>query len=134
MNTGRAYLENKVFQMLQSNNNNTPHFNYKVNFERGTTTLEIYTYNSKQKALHLLHTTTGENPSICLTNTLNYLLKHGDIKKSKNPYTITWKRKGSNESHESYYYEESEDKAVEKFLYGKDPIDYDIEVKQNPIS
>ena len=134
MKINRAYLENKIFQLLQNTSKNTPHFNYKVNFEEGSITLEVYTYNPLQKGFHFLHKITSDTPIDCLRHMVLYLENHGDIKKERTPYTITWVRKGSNIENKSYYYEVSEQDAIEKFLYGKNPNLYEIEIRQNPLS
>jgi hypothetical protein len=134
MKIQRAFLENKIIKMIQTSNDNTPHFEYKVNFEEGTITLDVFTFNPNQNALHFLHEVTEQTPILCLTQMVIYLEKHGNLKKEKIPFTIKWQRKGTGEYFNSYYFEESEDVAIEKFLHGKNPNDYTIEVKQNPIS
>lgn len=73
MKLDRAYLEHRIFKLLHSDNNTTPHFEYKVNFEQGTITLDLYTYNPFQKALHFLYSVTEQTPSLCLTKMVIYL-------------------------------------------------------------
>lgn len=134
METQRAFLENRIFNMILLSNNNTPHFNYKVNFDKGTITLELYTYNPLHNDNHFLHEVTADTPILCLDKMCEYMENHAVIKKFMKPYTITWNKKGDDISHDSYYYEECENNAVEKFFTGKEISDYEFEVKLNPLS
>jgi len=134
MDLRRATLEHLIFNMIRKSNENTPHFNYKVNFEKGSITLDLYTYNPLQDNIHLLHSVTEDTPFFCLTKMVIYLKKHVELKKEMKPYTITWNIKGEKVTHNSYYYEEFENQAVEKFFIGKNVKKYDFIVKLNPVS
>ena len=134
METERATLEHRIFNMIRKSNENTPHFNYKVNFEKGSITLDLYTFNPLQNNIHFLHTVTENTPVLCLTKMVIYLENYVEVKKEMKPYTITWNIKGETIVHDSYYYEESENHAVEKFFIGKDVKKYDFTVKLNPLS
>lgn len=135
MNIKRTYLENKIIDTIFRDNRNTPHFNYKVNFEEGTITLELFTYNPLQRAQHFLHSITEQTPVLCLTQMILFLEQHSFMKENDSSYTVTWNRKENTSiTNDSYYYVNSEEEALEKFFFGKDMDEYDVSVKQNPIS
>ena len=133
MNINRTYLENKIFEMIYRVNKSTPHFNYKVNFEEGTITLELFTYNPLQKAQHFLHSVTSDTPVSCLTDMVIYLENHESIKKDKKSFTVEWSRGGSSVQ-KSYYYEETAEDALNKFFIGKEATNYETKVYQNPMA
>ena len=135
MKNNRAFFEHLIFERINQDSKNTPHFNYKVNFEEGGITLELYTYNPIHTDTHYLHTTKGLNPVDCLNQMVNYLDEYSLYKKEKNSYTLTWRKKDDDKNVEnvSYYYLPSEEVVRKKFLTSKDVSEYIIiSVKLNP--
>jgi hypothetical protein len=138
MNREIARLEHQIFNLVRSSNNCTPHFDYKNNFYDGTVTLELYTYNPTHGGVILLCEITEEKPVLALNEALEYLKNHIEIKKEKKPYTLFWVHKEDRDNLEdsniSYFYEESEQKVLEKFFKNKEKSDYIYRIKLNPQS
>lgn len=135
MKNERSFLEHLIIERLYLDSKNTPHFNYKVNFEEGGITLELFTYNPLHQDTLYLHTTKGLTPVECLNKMIEYLDEYSVYKKEKNSYTLTWRRKDDDKSvrNISYYYLSSEDDVRKKFLATKNISDYVIiSVKLNP--
>lgn len=135
MKNDRAFFEHLIFERINKDSKNTPHFNYKVNFEEGGITLELFTYNPIHQDTHYLNTTKGLTPVECLNDMVKYLDEYSLYKKEKNSYTVIWRKTDDDEGVEnvSYYYLPSEEDVREKFLFSKNSSEYIIiDVKLNP--
>lgn len=131
MKNQRFAIESQIISHIYEDNKNTVHFDYHVDIDNGSITLDLYTFNKKTLSVMLLHQTRGINSITALAEMYNYI--HDKKKKDKAPYTITWNRVGD-EKHQSYFWERSEADAREKFFYNKDEADYEIEIELRPSS
>ena len=66
---------------------------------------------------------------------LAYLEQHRE-NNNKNSYTVVWRNKQDDNHtlHTSYFYEFSEADVRQKFFYNKSEEDFEINIKQNPIT
>ncbi len=128
-------LQHRISNILWKDNGVSSHFDYHVNLvsDDETVKLNLLTYNPKHDEYMLLHSVTGACSIRCLENMLLYLESH---RKSDEKYsfTITWRKKGENDMHISYFSASSEEEAAQKFLHEKNPVNYDYTIVMNPVS
>jgi len=133
----RFQLESKIITKVFSDNRNTVHFDYHVNIddENNSISLDLYTKNALNDGIFLLHKTSGTSSIDVLEKMLEYI-EQNRKNANKNSYTVTWKNKNEKdgELHTSYFYEYSEAEVRQKFFYNKNEEDFEINIKQNPIT
>jgi hypothetical protein len=148
MNAKIIELEDKISQIVFSDNKRTVHFEYSTQeFETPFNALETaqtlytkskkfqviaHTYNSQNKETFLLKTEVGESYEECLQKIFDYIQNR---RKIVNSYTVIWCKKKDNIRQTSYFFGSSVIEVVEKFFNGKDPNEYLVyEIKMNPLS
>lgn len=132
MTSERAELENKIISFIYDDNKNTAHFEY-VNLG-GRVLMYLWTFNDRQKEVHLYKSYSNETDVECLINAYDELVKN-KASKVTNSYTVKWSRLYETEVHNSYFNATNDMNALEQFLYNKEASSYNIhEVKLNPIS
>jgi len=128
-------LESQIQQLLQKDNGVTAHFDYKINMNSKNSTVELnlLTFNAIHDEYMLLRKVTGSSAIECLESLHRYILRD-ESRKNENSYTITWKQKGTEENHQSYFRGTSEKEVTNKFLHEKRAEDYEFSIKLNPIT
>ena len=134
----RFQLESEIITLVFEDNRNTVHFDYHVNIDddQNSIRLDLYTRNSRNKEIFLLHNTSGTSSHDVLRKMLEYLKNHHKTSAEKKSYTVHWvsKKNSSGKKNTSYFFENSEEEVRKKFFYNKNKADFDIEIRENPIS
>lgn len=133
----RFELEGEIVTLIFDDNRNTVHFDYHVDIDDvdNSVQLDLYTRNSKNNAIFLLHQTRGTSSVRALENMLDYLRQsHKD--EEKNSYTVKWvdRNDPTKKEHVSYFYEFDENSVRNKFFYNRSEQDFLISIEMNPIS
>ncbi|MGB1205751.1 MAG: hypothetical protein ACPG5B_08905 [Chitinophagales bacterium] len=133
----RIQLESKIITKIFSDNRNTVHFDYHVNIddEHNSISLDLYTKNALNDEIFLLHKTNGTSSIDVLEKMMQYL-EQSRQNVDKNSYTVSWRNKNEKNDrlHTSYFYEYTEADVRQKFFYNKNEEDFEISIKQNPIT
>jgi hypothetical protein len=128
-------LQHKILNILQEDNGVSCHFDFHVNLisDDETVKLNLLTYNPKHDEYMLLHTIKATSSLACLQKMLVYIESlHNN--QTMYSYTITWTKKGLDETHTSYFTAPTALEAEKKFLHEKNKDDYDFTILQNPIA
>lgn len=127
-------LEAEIQHQLKLSNENSAHFDYKILFDQGKISLDVYTYSRTYNDYMLLcGPIVGQTPEEVLENALSFLRTHNVIKQTEKPLVIHWKKKNDLTYNKSYFYD-TEDKALEKLFKEKEINEYDYTVEVLPIS
>lgn len=128
-------LQHQIAKLLWKDNGVSTHFDYHINpvSDENTVKLNVLTYNENHDEYMLLHSVSSSSSIACLKLMLNYLKQHHQTE-VKYSFTITWKKKGENETHISYFRAVSQEIAVAKFLHEKNANDYEFDIVMNPLS
>jgi hypothetical protein len=128
-------LQDKIFNLLYSDNGVSSHFDYHLNLmsDEETIKLNLLTYNKRHDEYMLFHTVMGSSSIDCLQKMLTYIQDH-QKKDPKNSYTISWKKAGDEHVHKSYFIAASTEEAIDKFLHEKNPDQFEFRCELNPVS
>lgn len=132
----RIRLESTIQKLLHRDNGVTAHFDYHIhmNSKKNTVELNLLTFNPVHDEYMLLHNVSGKSSLDCLQKMINYL-RENNLGSTEYSYTVTWKRKDTDdEPHVSYFRATSEKQVEEKFLHEKDPSDFEYTIQVNPIT
>lgn len=128
-------LQHTISEILRKDNGVSCHFDYHISLlsDDETITLNLLTYNVKHNEYMLLHTTKGSSSLVCLRKMLDYI---ESVQKTNQQYsfTVKWKKKNDSNNYLSYFWGNTEDEVIKKFLHEKNPDDYIFEIEQNPIA
>jgi hypothetical protein len=128
-------LQHEIGEILRLDNGVSCHFDYHVNLisEEETVKLNLLTYNKRHDEYMLMHTVKGSSSIDCLKKMLAYVQS---VKKSAIEYSFTvyWKKTGDPKEYTSYFRARTESEAKQKFLYEKNPKQYNIRIEVNPVS
>jgi len=131
MKNKRFEIESKIIKHIYEDNQNTVHFDYHVNIDDGSITLDLFTFNKRNNSVFLLNQTDGRNSVEALDKMYFYLR---DLKRDKAPYTVTWKKIGDGGEHKSYFWEKCKGDVHDKFFYNKFEDDYEFKIELRPLS
>lgn len=127
-------LQHDISEMLRQDNGVSCHFDYHVNLlsDDETIKLNLLTYNKRHDEYMLLHSIKGKSSIDCLIKMKNYLDQlHTEREYS---FSVSWKKKGEDQKHVSYFVAASREEAEAKFLHEKNPDDYEYSIQINPVS
>lgn len=131
-------LERKISEIVHQDNNRSVHFEYirSLTNEYGVVTkpskVNAWTFNNINNESFLLKSEEGNSYSECLFKILNWL---ENVPKSKDHFTVKWRKMGTEGLNVSYFYCKDVIELVEKFYERKNINEYQIfEIKMNPIS
>lgn len=128
-------MQHRISEILRKDNGVSCHFDYHINLlsEDETIKLNVLTYNEKHNEYMLMHTTKGGSSLICLNKMLKYI---ESVQQSNRNYsfTISWKKKNDEKLYVSYFWGNSEEDVIKKFLHEKNPENYVYKIIQNPVA
>lgn len=131
-------LERKISETIKQDNNRSVHFEYNKSLvnEHGMILkpfkVSAWTFNNINNESFLLKCEEGESYADCLFKILDWL---ENVPKSKDYFTVRWKKIGVDGLNVSYFQCKDVIELVEKFYEGKNINEYQIfEIKMNPIS
>lgn len=131
----RIRLESQIQRLLHKDNGVTAHFDYKIhmNSNKNTVELNLLTFNPIHDDYMLLHTVSGKSSIECLKDMLMYLRAEAQNQKEYS-FTVSWKKKGTEDTYLSYFRGHNEEEVLSKFLHEKKSDEYEFSVKVNPIT
>ena len=130
----RSNFEHSIREIISNDNGNDPVFEFSPNWDSGWK-LDLYIYNPIQMVSHFYGSVISHSPLDCLVLMYKRVKRSPEAESEMNNYTIRWSKGTITESHDSYFREVSEEKAVEKFFQGKEETEYIIhDVILSPIS